>query len=325
MKAIVNEEYGPPEDVLELKEVEKPAPKDNEVLVKIYAASINDGNLSAIKGKPFLVRLMGYGLLKPKNTIPGSDIAGQVEAVGMNVKQFQPGDEIFGDIGDCGFGAFAEYVSVPENALAHKPVNITYEEAASVPQYALVALQGLRDKGRIQPGQKVLINGASGGVGTFAVQIAKSYGAEVTGVCSTKNLDLVRSLGANVVIDYTQEDFTQKEQRYDLILDSAANRSISDYTRALNPNGSYVSVAFNPSALLRGSLISMTGSKKVSQLSHKPNVNDLVYMKELIESGKVVPVIARRYSLSEIAEAFRYFEEGHPSGKVVITVEHNNK
>jgi len=324
MKAIVNEEYGPLED-LELKEVEKPSPKEDEVLVKIYAASINDGNLSHIRGKPLLVRLMGYGMFKPKTTIPGSDIAGQVEAAGRNVKLFRPGDEIFGDIGDCGFGAFAEYVSVPENALAHKPVNITYEEAAAVPQYALVALQGLRDKGQIQSGQKVLINGASGGIGTFAVQVAKSYGAEVTGVCSTKNLDLVRSIGADHVIDYTQEDFTQKEQRYDLILDSAANRSISDYTRALSPKGSYVSVAFNPSALFLGPLISMTGSKKVSQLSHKPNVKDLVFMKELIEAGKVAPVIVRRYPLSETAEAFRYFEEGHPSGKVVITVEHDSK
>ncbi len=324
MKAIVNEEYGPLED-LELKEVEKPSPKEDEVLVKIYAASINDGNLSHIRGKPLLVRLMGYGMFKPKTTIPGSDIAGQVEAAGRNVKLFRPGDEIFGDIGDRGFGAFAEYVAVPENALAHKPVNITYEEAAAVPQYALVALQGLRDKGQIQSGQKVLINGASGGVGTFAVQIAKSYGAEVTGVCSTKNLDLVRSIGADHVIDYTQEDFTKSEQRYDLILDSAVNRSISDYTRTLSPKGSYVSVAFNPSALFLGPLISMTGSKKVSQLSHKPNVKDLVFMKELIEAGKVAPVIVRRYPLSETAEAFRYFEEGHPSGKVVITVEHNSK
>jgi len=325
MKAIVYTKYGPPSEVLQLKEVEKPTPKDNEVLVKIYAASINDGDKSVIRGEPIFVRLMGVGLLKPKNTIPGGDIAGQVEAVGRNVKQFQPGDEIFGDIGACGHGAFAEYVSVPEKALAPKPANMTFEEAAAVPQYALVALQGLRDNGHIQPGQKVLINGASGGVGTFAVQIAKSYGAEVTGVCSTKNLDLVRSIGADHVIDYTQEDFTQKEQRYDLILDSVANRSISDYTRALSPKGSYVSVAFNPSALFLGPLISMAGSKKVSQLSHKPNVKDLVYMKELIETGKVVPVIARRYPLSEVAEAFRYFEEDHPSGKVVITVEHNTK
>jgi NADPH:quinone reductase-like Zn-dependent oxidoreductase len=317
MKAVVYEKYGPPSEVLELKEVEKPTPKDNEVLVNIFAASINDGDKSMIKGKPIFVRLMGTGFLKPKNTIPGGDLAGQVEAVGKNVKQFQPGDEVFGDIGGIGHGAFAEYVAVPENVLALKPVNLTYEEAAAFPQYSLVALQGLRDKGQIQPGHKVLINGASGGVGTFAVQIAKSYGAEVTGVCSTNNLELVRSLGADHVIDYTQEDFTQKERRYDLILDSVANRSISDYTSALTPEGRYVAVAFNVRAL-----ISMSGDK-VSQLSHKPNVNDLVYMKELIEAGKVVPVIDRRYPLSEIGEAFRYFEEGHPQGKVVLTVEHN--
>ncbi len=315
MKAIVYTKYGPPSEVLELKEVEKPVPKDNEVLVKIFAASINDGDKSMIKGSPFFVRLMGTGLFKPKNTIPGGDIAGQVEAVGGNVERFQPGDEVFGDIGGIGHGAFAEYVSVPENVLALKPVNLTYEEAAAFPQYALVALQGLRDNGQIKPGHKVLINGASGGVGTFAVQIAKSYGAEVTGVCSTKNLALVRSLGADHVIDYTQEDFTQKERRYDLILDSVANRSISDYTRALTPEGRYVAVAFNVRAL-----ISMSGSK-VSQMSHKPNVEDLVYMRELIEAGKVVPVIARRFPLSGIGEAFRYFEEEHPQGKVVITVE----
>jgi len=317
MKAIVYEKYGPPTEVLELREVEKPTPKDNEVLVKIFAASINDGDKSMIKGKPIFIRLMGTGLLKPKNTIPGGDIAGRVDAVGRNVKQFKPGDEVFGDIGGIGHGAFAEYVSVPENVLALKPVNLSYEEAAAFPQYALVALQGLRDNGNIQSGHKVLINGASGGVGTFAVQVAKSYGAEVTGVCSTKNLDLVRSLGADHVIDYTQEDFTQNEQRYDLILDSVANRSISEYTGALTPEGRYVAVAFNVRAL-----ISMSGDK-VSQMSHKPNVNDLVYMKELVEAGKVVPVIDKRFPLSEIGEAFRYFEEGHPQGKVVITVEHN--
>jgi len=324
MKAIVYEKYGPPDIVLQLKEVEKPTPKDNEVLVKIYAASINDGDNSIIKGKPFIARLAS-GLLKPKHAIPGGDIAGQVEAVGRNVKQFQPGDEIFGDIGASGFGAFAEYVSAPENVLAHKPVNLTYEEAAAVPQYALVALQGLRDKGQIQHGQKVLIHGASGGVGTFAVQVAKSFGAEVTGVCSTKNLDMVRSLGADHVIDYTKEDFTQSEKRYDLILDMVANRSLSDYTRALSPKGSYVSVAMNLSSLFLGPFISMTGSKKVSSMLHTPNVKDLVYMKELIEAGKVVPVIDRRYPLSEVAEAFRYYGEGHPSGKLVITVEHNER
>ena len=322
MNAIVNEEYGPLE-VLQLKEVEKPTPKDNEVLVKIFAASVNFGDKILVRGKPFLVRLMGMGLLKPKNTILGTDIAGQVEAVGRNVTQFQPGDEVFGDIGACGFGAFAEYVSIPENALTLKPVNMTYEEAAAVPQAAVVALQGLRDKGQIQSGQKVLINGASGGIGTFAVQIAKSYETEVTGVCSTRNLEMVHSIGADYVVDYTQEDFTQNEQRYDLILDIVVNRSISDYTRVLSPKGVYVAVKFNPSALFLGPLISMTGSKKVSQLTQKPNVKDLVFIKELIEAGKVAPVIDRRYPLGEVAEAMRYLEEGQHKGKVVITVEHN--
>jgi NADPH:quinone reductase-like Zn-dependent oxidoreductase len=319
LKAIVYEKYGSP-DVLQFKEVEKPAPKDDEVLVKIYASSINDGDDSLVKGSPFIARLSS-GLLKPKHMIPGGDMAGQVEAVGRNVTKFKPGDKVFGDIGEVGFGAYAEYVSVPENVLAYKPVNMTFEEAAAAPQYAVVALQGLRDKGQIQQGEKVLINGASGGVGTFAVQIAKSYGAEVTGVCSAKNIDLVRSLGADYVIDYTQEDFTQKEQRYDLILDNVANRPLSDYTRALSTDGRYVSVKFNASALILGPLISMTGSKKVSQLIHKPNVKDLVKIKELVEAGKVVPVIDRRYRLSEVAEAFREYDERHPSGKVVITVE----
>lgn len=313
MKAIVYTKYGPPTEVLELEEVEKPTPKDNEVLVRVYASSVNAGDLFLVRGKPFVVRLSS-GLLKPKHAIPGGDIAGQVEAVGGNVKQFQPGDEVFGDIGHCGFGAYAEYASVPENTLAPKPVNITYEEAAAVPQYALVALQGLRDKGQIQPGQKVLINGASGGIGTFAVQIAKSFGAEVTGVCSTRNLDMVRSLGADHIIDYTQEDFTKSEQRYDLILDVVANRSVSDYMCALSPKGRYVAVAFK-----LGTMFARDGGKKAIQLSHEPNVEDLVFMKELIEAGKVVPVIDRRYPLSEVADAMRYYAEGHPSGKVVIT------
>ena len=324
MKAIVHKKYGPPEDVLELKDVEKPAPKDNEALIKIHASSICWADNATITGKPFLVRLTG-GLLKPKHLIPGIDISGKVEVVGKNVTRFKPGDEIFGDIGDFGFGAFAEFVCAPEDALAIKPVNMSYEEAAAVPQYAVVALQGLRDKGQIQQGEKVLINGASGGVGTFAVQIAKSFGAEVTGVCSGKNLDMVRSIGTDHVIDYTKEDFTTTGKKYDLILDIVANRSIFDYTSALSPKGSYVAVAFKASAVFLGPLISITGSKKVSQLSHKPNVEDLIFLKELIESGKVVPVIDRRYPLSKVAEAVRYFGEGNPSGKVVITVEHNNK
>jgi NADPH:quinone reductase-like Zn-dependent oxidoreductase len=324
MKAIVYEKYGPPEDVLEIKEVEKPTPKDNEVLVKVYAASVNYSDWAFVRGKPFLSRMF-TGLLKPKNKILGTDIAGQIEAIGRNVKKFQPGDEVYGEIFECGMGGFAEYVSVTENPLALKPVNMTYEETAAVPQAAVVALQGLRDKGQIQHGQKVLINGASGGNGTLAVQTAKSYGAEVTGVCSTRNLDLVRSIGADHVIDYTQEDFTKSEQRYDLIFDIVANRSISEYMRALSPKGNYVAVAFNPVAIFLGSLISMTGSKKVGSLTTKEKQKpwDLVFMKELLEAGKVVPVIDRRYPLSEVSEAVRYYGEGHPSGKVVITVEDN--
>ena len=325
MKAIVYTKYGPPE-ILELKEVEKPTPKDNEVLVKVHAASANAYDWHLLRADPFLVRLMGGGLLKPKNTILGADIAGQVEAVGRNVKQFQPGDEVFGE---SGFGAFAEYVCASENALALKPANISFEEAAAVPMAAVTALQGLRDKGQIQPGQKVLINGASGGVGTFAVQIAKSFGAEVTAVCSTRNLDMVRSIGADQVIDYTQEDFTKSGQRYDLILATNGYHPISDYKRALSPEGIYVctggSMAQIFQSMLLGPFISMTGSKKMGNSATRPNQKDLVFMKELLEAGKVVPVIDRRYPLSEVAEALRYLEEGHAQGKVVITVEHNNK
>ena len=324
MKAIVYEKYGPPE-VLQLQEVAKPTPRDDEVLVRVHAASINYGDKALVKGKPFLVRLMGYGLLKPKNTIPGGDVAGQVEAVGKEVKQFQPGDQVFGDIGECGFGAFAEYVAVPVRALAAKPANLTYEEAAAVPQAVVVALQGLRDRGQIQAGQKVLINGASGGVGTFAVQIAKSFGTEVTAVCSARNLDMVRSIGADYVIDYTQEDFTQNEHRYDLIFDIVANHPIADYMRALRPKGIYVACAFNPASLFLGPLISKAEGKKASSLVHKPNVEDLVYMKGLLESGHVVPVIDRRYSLTQTAEAFQYLEEGRHHGKIVISVDPNGQ
>ena len=319
MKAIIYTKYGNPSEVLEYKEVDKPTPKDNEVLVKIFASSINYGDNAMVRGTPFIARLSS-GLFKPKYLIPGVDIAGQVEAVGANVNKFQPGDEVYGDIFEAGFGAYAEYVAVPENMLALKPSNITFEEAATIPQYALVALQSLRDAGKVQHGQKVLIIGASGGVGTFAVQIAKSYGAEVTGVCSTRNLELVRSLGADHVIDYTLEDFTEGGEQYDLILDVVANRSVSDYAKALIPGGSYVAIAFNPKALLRGSL---AGDKKVIQFSHEPSIEDLVNMRELVEAGKVVPVIAISFPLSETAEAFRYYEEDNPAGKVVITVEHD--
>ena len=323
MKAIVYTKYGPP-DVLKLDEVQKPAAGEEEVLVKVYAASVNYSNAAFVRGKPFIVRLMGAGFLKPKYKILGTDIAGRVEAVGKNVKQFQQGDEVFGDLSDCGRGGFAEYVAVPENALALKPANLSFEEAAAVPEAAVVALQGLRDLGHIQPGQKVLINGASGGIGTFAVQIAKSFGAEVTGVCSTRNLDMVRSIGADQVIDYTQEDFTQNGQRYDLILATVGYRSLFDYKRALNPQGIYVCTGgsmaqiFQP--MLLGPFITMNQSKKMSNLMMKPNQKDLRFIKELIEDGKVSPVIDRCYPFSESAEAVRYYAEGHAQGKVVITI-----
>ena len=328
MRAIVYHTYGSP-DVLKLEEVQKPVPQDDEVLVKIHATSVNAGDWHLLRAKPFLMRLMGYGLLKPKNTILGSDIAGRVEAVGRNVKQFQSGDEVFGNTAKSGFGGFAEYVSAPENALVLKPTNISFEEAAAVPQAAVVALQGLRDKGHIQKGQKVLINGAGGGVGTFAVQIAKSFGAEVTAVCSTRNLDIVRSIGADHVIDYTQEDFTRNEQRYDLILAVNGYHSISAYKRALTPSGVYVTTGGSNAqmfqAMLLGPLISRTGRQKMGNSAHKPNKKDLNFMKELLEADKVTPVIDRRYQLGETAEALRYLEEGHARGKVVITVDHNHK
>ena len=323
MKAMVYTEYGPPE-VLQLKEVARPIPQENEVLVEVHAAAVNYGDWSFVRGKPFLVRLMGAGLLKPENAILGTDVAGRVEAVGKNVKHFRPGDEVFGDISACGFGGYAEYVSVPENVLALKPANLTFEEAAAVPMAGVVALQGLRDEGQIQSGQTVLINGASGGIGTFAVQIAKSFGAEVTGVCSTRNLDLVRSLGADHVIDYTQEDFARSEQGYDLILATAGYRSIFDYRRALSPEGTYVmsggSTAQVFQAMLLGPMLSMTGSQKLGNLAAKTDQQDLVVVKELIEAGKVVPVIDRRYPLEEVADALRYYGQGHSRGKVVVTV-----
>ena len=329
MKAIVCTKYGSP-DVLQLKEVEKPSPKDNEVLVKVHAASINSWDCDLVKGKPFVNRLM-TGILKPKINIFGADIAGRTEEVGKNVKQFKPGDEVFGDLAPCGWGGFAEYVCAPENVLALKPASMTFEEAAAVPQAGLLALQGLRDKVQIQPGQKVLINGAGGSAGTFAVQIAKLFGAEVTGVDSTGKLDMLRSIGADQVIDYTQEDFTKNGQVYDLILDVVTYRSIFDYKRALNPKGIYVMLGGGSwarviQAMFLGPLISMTGSKKMHVLMYKPNKKeDVDFMKELLEAGKVKPVIDRRYPLSEVSEAFRYLGEGHAQGKVVITVEHNSK
>jgi len=321
MKAMVYTEYGPP-DVLQLKEVEKPTPNEDQVLVKVHAASVNYGDWAFLRGKPFLVRMMSGSLLKPKHHVLGMDIAGRVEAVGGSVAQFQPGDEVFGDISAYGFGGFAEYVAVAENALAPKPANLTFEAAAAVPMAGVVALQGLCDCGQVQSGQKVLIVGASGGNGTFAVQIAKSFGADVTGVCSTRNVDLVRSIGADRVIDYTREDF-QNGQQYDLILACAGYRPILDYRRALAPGGTYVMVGGSMAqvfqAMLLGPAISMAGGKKMGNLAAKPDQNDLIAVKELIEAGKVVPVIDRQYPLSEVTEALRYYGKGHTRGKVVIT------
>ena len=320
MKAIKYEKYGPP-DVLELKEVDKPIPKDNEVLVKIHAASVNPLDWHFLRGTPRMMRLVA-GFATPNKKILGADLAGRVEAVGKNVKQFQPGDEVFGGIS---LGAFAEYVCVSEDAaIVKKPVNTTFEEAAAIPVAALTALQGVRDYGKVQHGQRVLINGASGGVGTFAVQIAKSFGATVTGVCSTRNLEMVKSIGADQVIDYAQEDFAQHEQGFDLIIDNVGNRSVSDYSRALRTKGNCVIIGYTSPALLFQHMLLgplWQGGKKIGLMgTAKPNKKDLIFIKELVESGKVRPVIDKCYPLRETAEAIRYLEKGHARGKVTITI-----
>jgi len=324
MKAIVYTEYGPP-DVLQFTEVAKPTPKDDEVLIRIHAASLNSLDWRLMRGKLVFARLFAGGLRKPKDGRPGRDVAGQVEAVGRNVTQFKPGDEVFGA---CR-GAFAEYACTIEDRLALKPANISFEDAAAVAVAALTALQGLRDKGHIQRGQKVLIDGASGGVGTFAVQIAKSFGAEVTAVCSTRNVETARSIGAHHVIDYTREDFTRSGQRYDLILAANAYHSIFDYRRALGQNGIYVMAGGGGAQILQGMLLgpllSLIGSKKMRFFITKRSKTDLALLKDLLEAGKIVPVIARRYPLRDAAEALRYLAEGHAQGKVVITVEHSNE
>jgi len=321
MKAIVQNRYGSP-DVLELREVDKPAVDDDSVLVRVRAASVNAGDWHITRGLPYLVRMM-EGLRKPKNPIRGWDAAGHVEAVGRNVTQLRPGDEVFGM---CG-GAFAEYVRGKERNFVPKPVGLTFEQAAAVPVAAETALQGLRDKGHIRPGQKVLVNGASGGVGTFAVQVAKSFGANVTGVCSPRNVEMVRSIGADRVINYTREDFTREGRRYDLIFDVAGNRRFSDSRRALSPNGTLVlagqSGRKKPSILplLTGTVLSRFRRQKLVTFIAKHSKEDLVALKELIEAGKVTPVIDRTYLLREVPEAVRYVGEGHPRAKVVITVE----
>jgi NADPH:quinone reductase-like Zn-dependent oxidoreductase len=326
MKAIVFQNYGSP-DVLKVEELKTPSPGDDEVLLRVRAAALNPLDWRVMRGKPFLVRLM-VGLRKPRDTRPGRDVAGQVEAVGRNVTQLKPGDEVFGV---CR-GALAEYACAAESALVVKSDKVTFEQAAAVPVAAYTALQGLRDQGRIQPGQKVLVNGAAGGVGTFAVQIAKSFGAEVTGVCSTRNVELVSSIGADRVVDYTREDFTTSGQRYDLILDCVGNHSLLALRRVLNPRGRYVGVGASTESMI-GILARMAAapllSRLVSQsfvlLMAKSSKEDLAFLGGLMEAGKVTPVIDRSYRLSEVPEAFRYLEGGHARGKVVIALDESGK
>lgn len=322
MKAILFPKYGSP-GILQFMDVEKPTPNENQVLIKVIAASANPLDWHRMRGEPFIARI-GEGFRKPQNTKLGADVAGRVEAVGKNVTEFKPGDEVFGAIGS---GSFAEYACAYEKRLALKPVNISFEEAAAAPVAAFTALQGLRDHGKIRAGQRVLVNGAAGGVGTFAVQIAKAYGTEVTGVCSTRNLDMVRSIGADHVVDYTREDFTRNDQHYDLIYDAIGNRSVFAYRRVLKPDGICVIAGFTSlsrlfAQMILGPLVSKVGNRTVGGMgmSHTDK-GDLLVIKELLETGKVVPVIDRCYPLSETAEAIRYLETLHARGKVIINVE----
>ena len=320
MKAVLYTKYGPP-DVLQLQDIEKPSPKDQEVLVKVHAASINALEWRRFTLPKVVVRLMGGGLREPKDKSIGADFAGRVEAVGAAVTQFKPGDEVYG----IRRGSLAEYVCAPEKYTALKPTNVSFEAAAAVPLAGLTALQALRDQGKIQAGQKVLINGAGGGVGTFAVQIAKSFGAEVTAVCGPRNQDVARSIGADHVMDYTKEDFTKSGQRYDLIVAANGYHPILDYRRALNPNGIYVVVGGDMAqmfqALLLGPLLSWAGNRKMRGMMTRPNQKDLLFLKELLEAGRVVPAIDRCYPLDEAVAAMRYVLEGHVRGKVVLTIE----
>ena len=327
MKAIVYYNYGSP-DVLQLKEIERPVPKDDQVLVKVRAVSVNPYDWHFMEGIPYIARMLAFGPLKPKSPRLGVDFAGTVEAVGKSVTQFKPGDEVFGGKG----GAFAEYVVIAEKFLAAKPSNITFEQAGSVQIAALTALQGLRDKGKVQPGQRVLINGASGGVGTYAVQIGKYLGVHVTGVCSGRNVDMVRSIGADHVIDYTKEDFTKSGQPYDVILDNVGNRSLSENRRILTPAGKYVLIGgggvndnnrwTGPIGLVVKTLLMKRFiSQEMKMMLADVNKEDLTLLADLMQSGKVRPVIDRTYPFSEIREAIRYVETGRARGKVIIAVE----
>lgn len=324
MKAIICPRYGSP-DILQLREVEKPVPQEDEVLIQIHAASLNSRDLRMLRANPFFMRLMPGGLFRPKNKILGADLAGLVESIGCNVKQVKPGDEVFGYLPSAtGRGTFAEYVCASERFIALKPVNLTFEQATAVPLAAVTALQGLRDKGNIKPGQKVLIYGASGGVGTFALQIAKAFGAEVTAVCSTRNLEMARSLEADHVIDYAVEDIPQNGIQYDLIMAVNGYHPISDYLQVLKPEGVLVisggSLVTLFQAVSIAKRVSKSGDQKIYVVSLKQNQEDLIFIKELLESGKIKPVIDECYPLSKTPEAFWYFGKGHARGKVVITV-----
>lgn len=323
MKAIVYEQYGSP-DVLHLAEIEKPVPTDDEVLIKIHAVSVNGSDREGLSGKPLYARIRG--LLKPGYKILGSDIAGRVESVGKNHKEFKPGDEVFGELPDY-HGGFAEYVCTHGRTLMRKPTSLTFEEAAAIPQAGVIAFNGLYKQGQIQPGQSVLINGGGGSGGSFAIQIAKLYGAEVTGVDNTSKLDFMRSLGADHVIDYTQADFTKGESKYDLILDLIAHRSVFAYQRALRPQGTYFfvggSVGVMAQILLLGAAIKRATTKNIRILMVSQNREDLIAVTKLCEAGKVVPVIDKRYALHDVPEALRYVSDGHAKGKIVITLDAN--
>jgi NADPH:quinone reductase-like Zn-dependent oxidoreductase len=323
MQAVVHTKYGSP-DMLELREVAKPTPGNGEVLVKVRATAVNAYDWHIMRADPFLVRVGGMGLFRPKSTQLGADIAGEVEAVGQNVRLFRPGDAVFGDLAGSGGGGFAEYAAAPEKALAMKPANLSFAQAAALPMAAVTALQALRDAGQMAPGKQVLINGASGGVGTFAVQIARLLGGEVTAVCSTAKMEQARSLGADHVIDYTQEDFTRNGRQYDLILAVNGNRPLSAYKRALAPGGVYIMVGGSNSqifqALLLGSLYSRMSGKKMMAMLAKSSQQDLTLIKEWVEAGKVMPVMDRCFPLSRVAEALHYVEAGHAKGKVVVTM-----
>ena len=324
MRAVIQPEYGSAE-VLRVESVAAPSLSDDGVLVRVHASSVCKGDIFLLTGKPYILRAIGFGLLRPKQRIPGQDIAGRVVAVGRNVSTFQPGDEVYGQPGG---GAFAEYVCTTADKLAPKPRNLSFEQAAAVPDSALTALQGLRDAGKLQAGQRVLINGASGGVGSFAVQIAKALGATVTAVCSTRHVDKVRSLGADLVVDYTREDFAQRAERYDVMLDLVGNRSLADCKRVLEPTGHFVASAGNPGGPILGAIPWLLGvtvanlfaSQSMGTFMTRPRSQDLQFLSELIEAGKIVPLIEARHPLARAADAVRHVADGHAQGKSVITV-----